>query len=94
MIFNNTLEKLQQEITSRSKSLQLRSELLWWKEACYSPSSDKSYKLERRGRWNGGEAGKQEVITKYENMPGYDKKVMPVRYSSGGIIEYFVTFYE
>lgn len=57
-------------------------------------SSDKSYKLERRGRWNGGEAGKQEVITKYENMPGYDKKVMPVRYSSGGIIEYFVTFYE
>lgn len=41
---NNTLEKLQQEITSRSKSLQLRSELLWWKEACYSPSSDKSYK--------------------------------------------------
>ena len=57
-------------------------------------SSEKSYKLERRGRWNGGEAGKEEVIGKYENMPGYDEKKMPVRYSSGGIIEFFVTFYE
>lgn len=56
--------------------------------------SEKSYKLERRGRWNGGEAGKEEVIAKYENEPGYDKKKMPVRYSSGGVIEFFVTYYE
>ena len=41
---NNSLEKLQKELSERSKSLQLRSELLWWKEACYSPSTDKSYK--------------------------------------------------
>lgn len=57
-------------------------------------SAEKSYKLERRGRWNGGEAGKEEVIAKYENKAGYDDKKMPVRYSSGGIIEFFVTFYE
>ena len=41
---NNSLENLQKEQSKRIKSLQLRSELLWWKEACYSPSSDKSYK--------------------------------------------------
>lgn len=41
---NNSLEKLQKELSERSKSLQLRSELLWWKESCYSPSTDKSYK--------------------------------------------------
>jgi len=57
-------------------------------------SSEKSWKLERRGRWNGGEAGKQEVIDAYEDKAGYNEKVMPVRYSSGGVIEYFVTFHE
>lgn len=41
---NNSLEKLEKNLSERSKSLQLRSELLWWKEACYSPSTDKSYK--------------------------------------------------
>jgi hypothetical protein len=54
-------------------------------------STEKSYKLERRGRWNGGEAGKQEVISAYSDRSGYEG---PVRYSSGGIIEFFVTFYE
>ena len=41
---NNAVEKLQKEEFERSKSLQLRSELLWWKEACYSPSIDNGYK--------------------------------------------------
>jgi hypothetical protein len=41
---NNSLEKLEKELSERSKSLQLRSELLWWKESCYSASTDKSYK--------------------------------------------------
>lgn len=41
---NNAIEKLQKEQLERSKSLQLRSELLWWKEACYSPSIDNGYK--------------------------------------------------
>jgi hypothetical protein len=53
--------------------------------------SEKSYKLERRGRWNGGESGKQEVISAYSDRSGYEG---PVRYSSGGVIEFFVTFYE
>ncbi len=54
-------------------------------------SSEKSYKLERRGRWNGGEAGKQDVIDAYKDKAGYEG---PVRYSAGGVIEFFVTFYE
>lgn len=37
------LEQVQTEVSNRSKSLQLRSELLWWKEAGYSSSTDKSY---------------------------------------------------
>lgn len=40
---NKTLEELQKEITNRTKSLQLRSELLWWKESGYSPCTDRSY---------------------------------------------------
>lgn len=40
---NKALEQVQKEVSNRSKSLQLRSELLWWKEAGYSPSKDRSY---------------------------------------------------
>lgn len=40
---NKALEQVQKEVSNRSKSLQLRSELLWWKEAGYSPSTDRSY---------------------------------------------------
>lgn len=54
-------------------------------------TNGKSYKLERRGRWNGGESGKKDVEDKYSSKPGYEG---PVRYESGNIIEYFVTFYQ
>lgn len=40
---NKALEQVQKEVSNRSKSFQLRSELLWWKEAGYSSSTDKSY---------------------------------------------------
>lgn len=40
---NKTLEQVQKEISNRNNSLQLRSELLWWKEAGYSSSTDRSY---------------------------------------------------
>lgn len=40
---NKALEQVQKEVSNRSKSLQLRSELLWWKEARYSSSIDRSY---------------------------------------------------
>lgn len=40
---NKALEQVQEEVSNRNKSLQLRSELLWWKEAGYSSSTDKSY---------------------------------------------------
>ncbi|WP_339813707.1 GTPase-associated system all-helical protein GASH, partial [Zunongwangia profunda] len=43
IILNKALEQVQKEVSNRSKSLQLRSELLWWKETGYSPSTDKSY---------------------------------------------------
>lgn len=37
------LKQVQEEVSNKNKSLQLRSELLWWKEAGYSSSTDKSY---------------------------------------------------
>lgn len=40
---NKALVQAQKEVSNRSKSLQLRSELLWWKEARYSSSTDRSY---------------------------------------------------
>ncbi len=40
---NKALEQMQREISNGDKSLQLRSELLWWKEAGYSSSTDRSY---------------------------------------------------
>lgn len=41
---DQALAKLQKRVADINKSLQIRSELLWWKEAGYSPSMDKSYK--------------------------------------------------
>lgn len=40
---NKLLEESQIEIEQR-KALQLRTHLLWWKEACYSPSLKRSYR--------------------------------------------------
>lgn len=40
---NKAIGQVQKEVSNRSQSLQLRSELLWWKEAGYSPSTDRSY---------------------------------------------------
>lgn len=37
------LEQIQEYASSSNKSLQLRSELLWWKEAKYSSSMERSY---------------------------------------------------
>ncbi|HNP68900.1 MAG TPA: GTPase-associated system all-helical protein GASH, partial [Aequorivita sp.] len=46
---SKALEQVQKEVSDKSKSLQLRSELLWWKEAGYSSSTDKSYdELDRK----------------------------------------------
>lgn len=46
---NKVIENIQKEISNKNKSLQLRSELLWWKEARYSSSTDKSYnELDKR----------------------------------------------
>lgn len=40
---NEQLEEIQKEISESNKSLEIRSELLWWKEARYSTSTDMSY---------------------------------------------------
>lgn len=40
---NKALEHVQKSVVNSSKTLQLKSELLWWKEAGYSSSTDKSY---------------------------------------------------
>lgn len=52
--------------------------------------SDKSYKLERRGGM-GHDPGANSVKSVYGSRLGFEG---PVRHSSGGINEYFVTFYE
>jgi len=51
--------------------------------------SDKSYKLQRRGGM-GHDPGSGPVLSEYGNKLGFEG---PVRYSSGGVTEYFVTFY-
>lgn len=52
--------------------------------------SDKSYKLERRGGM-GHDPGPSSVKSEYGSRSGFEG---PVKHSSGGITEYFVTFYE
>lgn len=41
--FLQELRKTQEQLVGSKRSLELRSELLWWKEAAYSVSTDKSY---------------------------------------------------
>ncbi|MDO3425524.1 GTPase-associated system all-helical protein GASH [Chryseobacterium sp. APV1] len=41
---NKVVEQIQKDQIIRGKPLQIRSELLWWKEAAYSSSMDKGYK--------------------------------------------------
>jgi hypothetical protein len=53
-------------------------------------SSEKSYKLERRGGM-GHDPGSSTVKGVYGDRSGFEG---PVKHSSGGITEYFVTFYE
>ncbi|WP_078130562.1 GTPase-associated system all-helical protein GASH [Leptospira alexanderi] len=51
-IQNNIYEilvKMHDEIVERNRFLQIRTELLWWKEACYSVSFNQSYKNQQRG---------------------------------------------
>ncbi|MCH8034198.1 MAG: hypothetical protein IH950_10660 [Bacteroidetes bacterium] len=46
---NKLLSQTQTEILIRNSSLQMRTQLLWWKEACYSPSIMQSYKGQQNG---------------------------------------------
>jgi len=46
---NKLLIQTQSEILERNKLLQMRTQLLWWKESCYSNSLNQSY----RGQPNG-----------------------------------------
>jgi hypothetical protein len=41
---NKLLNQIQTEILQKTSSLQTRTQLLWWKEACYSTSIKKSYR--------------------------------------------------
>lgn len=52
--------------------------------------SDKSYKLQRRGGM-GHDPGKGSVLSEYGDREGFEG---PEKYSSGGITEYFVIFYQ
>ena len=40
---NKVINQIQSEVSKKCKSLEIRSELLWWKEARFSNSMDKSY---------------------------------------------------
>lgn len=46
---NKLLSQTQYEILERNSLLQMRTQLLWWKESCYSTSVNQSY----RGQQNG-----------------------------------------
>lgn len=46
---NKLLSQTQSEILERNSLLQMRTQLLWWKESCYSNSLNQSY----RGQTNG-----------------------------------------
>lgn len=46
---NKLLSQAQSEILERNNLLQMRTQLLWWKESCYSTSLNQSY----RGQHNG-----------------------------------------
>lgn len=41
---NNLLVQIQAEILEKNNLQQMRTQLIWWKEACYSLSLDKSYR--------------------------------------------------
>ncbi len=46
---NKLLSQTQSEILERNYSLHIRSQLLWWKEACYSYSIKQCYKGQKNG---------------------------------------------
>lgn len=46
---NDIMAKMYDEVVERNRFLQIRTELLWWKEACYSVSLNQSYKDQQRG---------------------------------------------
>lgn len=43
-VLNEELAEIKKEIFDKNKSAEIRSELLWWKEAGYSASADTSYR--------------------------------------------------
>ncbi len=46
---NKLLVQTQAEILQKNSLLQMRTQLLWWKEACYSPSIKQSYRNQLNG---------------------------------------------
>lgn len=46
---SSALDTYQQQIFDNIMSLELRSQLIWWKEACYSPKFDESYRSFQTG---------------------------------------------
>ena len=48
-VVNKLLSKTQSEILERNSLLQMRTQLLWWKESCYSTSLNQSYRGQKNG---------------------------------------------
>jgi hypothetical protein len=48
-VVNKILSQLQSEILERNSLLQMRTQLLWWKESCYSISINQSYRQQANG---------------------------------------------
>lgn len=46
---NKLLSQTQSEILERNSLLQMRTQLLWWKESCYSTSLNQSYRGQKNG---------------------------------------------
>lgn len=48
-VVNTLIGQAQTEILQKNSMLQMRTQLLWWKEASYSPSLKQPYKLQSKG---------------------------------------------
>jgi GTPase-associated system helical domain len=48
-VVNKLLSQLQSEILKRNSLLQMRTQLLWWKESCYSISINQGYRQQENG---------------------------------------------
>lgn len=69
---NNLLIQTQAEILQKNSLLQIRTQLLWWKEACYSTSIKQSYRTQPNGLLQVILANDYSAFVPYSNPTSVD----------------------